>query len=170
MSGDDVTGFVDRRSEPKAAGVRFCGMAVFEPEAARLVPSNPPQGLGETVLRVLAEEGRLAAHVAHGYVRDVGTPSTYLAASIDLLAGRAPPPPGGLPGAIVDVPGGRAYVGPGAQVRAEDLGPDAVILRAATVAPGSRITRSIVWPKETVPRGLRLNSGVWAQGRAINAV
>jgi mannose-1-phosphate guanylyltransferase len=167
MRGETITGFIDRQIERDAVGARFAGMAVFEADVVRHIPAGQPHGLGETVLRTLAENGGLAACITHGYVRDVGTPSDYLAASLDLVAGRAPPPPDGWPGTIVDVPGGRAYVGPEAKVRDEDLGPGAVILRAARVAPASRVTRSIVWPKETVPPGKVLDKVVWARGEPV---
>jgi mannose-1-phosphate guanylyltransferase len=162
-----ITRFVDRRREPEAPGARFMGMAVLEERAVRLIPKDGPRGLGESVLRALADSGELAAHACRGYARDVGTPPSYLAATLDALEGRGPSPPGEWPGSIVEVEGGRAYVGPEARVRIADMGPGAVILSRATVAPGSRVSSSIVWPGEEVGDGCTLTSVVWAGGRPI---
>jgi mannose-1-phosphate guanylyltransferase len=168
LHGDRIIRFIDRRREPKASGARFMGMAVLEESAVRLIPEDGPRGLGETVLRELADRGVLGAHACRGYARDVGTPPSYLAATLDALHGRGPAAPGEWPGTIVEVEGGRAYLGPDARVHLADLGPGAVILRRATVAPGSRVSNSIVWPGEEVEPGCSLTSVVWAGGRPIN--
>jgi mannose-1-phosphate guanylyltransferase len=167
VSRGRVTRFIDRRLEPAAGGARFMGMAVFEGASSMLIPDHGPQGLGETVLRVLADRGQLAAHESGGYMRDIGTPASYLAASLDCLTGLALPPPGGWPGDIIEVRGGRAYVGPGAHVRAADLRHGAVVLRGARVAPGSKVANSIVLPKESVGRGEMLDSAIWVRGEGI---
>jgi NDP-sugar pyrophosphorylase family protein len=162
-----IARFVDRRREPDASGARFVGMAVLGANAVRLIPEYGPRGLGETVLHVLADRGELDAVECRGYARDVGTAREYLAASLDCLNGLAPVAPGGWPGEIVEVEGGRAYVGPGARVRVADLGPGAVILNRATVTTGSRVSSAIVWPGEEVAPGCRLNKVIWAGGRPI---
>ena len=145
-----VSGFVDRRKEPDAAGARFMGAAVFEEAALERLPTTRPAGLGETLLRDLAESGDLAVHVFSGYWTDVGTPEAYLAASLDLLYGRAPSAPVALPGDIVDVQGGRAYIGPRASVAPSSLGPGAIVLNGAQVATSTRIENAIVMPDGTV--------------------
>jgi mannose-1-phosphate guanylyltransferase len=165
-----ITRFIDRRREPGVPGARFMGMAVLDEGAVRLIPKDGPRGLGETVLRVLADRGELGAHACRGYARDVGTPPGYLAATLDALAGRGPSAPGGWPGTIVEVEDGRAYVGPDARVRVADLRAGAVILSRATVAPGSRVSNSIVWPGEKVEPGSTLTSVVWAGGRPIKII
>jgi mannose-1-phosphate guanylyltransferase len=162
-----IARFVDRRLEPHAAGARFMGMAVLGEGAVRLIPVHGPQGLGEAMLHVLADRGELGAVECRGYARDVGTPTDYLAASMDCLHGLAPPAPGGWPGKIVEVEGGRAYVGPDARVRVADLGAGAVILSRASVSSGSRVSNSIVWPGEEVGPRCTLASVVWAGGRPI---
>ena len=150
LAGSSVSGFVDRRKEPDVAGSRFMGAAVFERAALSRLPSTRPAGLGETLLRDLADSGDLAVHVFSGYWTDVGTPKAYLAASLDLLYGRAPSAPVALPGDIVDVQGGRAYVGPRASVEADSLGPGAIVLSRARVDHGMRIENAIVMPDGTV--------------------
>ncbi len=165
-----IARFVDRRLDPDAPGARFMGMAVLGEGAVRLIPDHGPQGLGETVLHLLADRGELAAVECRGYARDVGTPTDYLAAAMDCLDGLAPPPSGGWPGTIHEVEDGRAYVGPNARVRVADLGPGAVILSRASVTPGSKVSNSIVWPGEEVGPPRTLTSVIWAGGRPIQVV
>jgi NDP-sugar pyrophosphorylase family protein len=162
-----IARFVDRRSEPDAPGARFMGLAVLGQDAVALIPEHGPRGLGETVLQGLADRGELAAVECRGYARDVGTARDYLAVSLDCLNGVAPGAPGGWPGEIVEVEGGRAYVGPGARVRVADLGPGAVLLNRATVTRGSRVSNAIVWPAEKVAPGCTLNTVIWAGGQPI---
>lgn len=163
LEGDRAAGFLDRRTGGGGAGGRFLGMAVFEREVLYRLPESRPLGLGETLLADLARAGELAVYRHRGYARDVGTVADYLAASLDLLAGRGPKPPGGAwPGDVAEVGGGRAYLGPGASAGAEALGPGAILLAGSSAGPGCRIERSIVWPGEAVPAGRRLEGGIWA--------
>lgn len=140
-----VAGFIDRRSQPDAAGARFLGIAVFEREVLERLPDGRPAGLGETLLRELAGTGDLSAHLFDGYLRDVGTPAEYLQVSLDVLNGSAPAPPIDLPGEIISVEGGRAYVGPGADVDPSRLGPGAIVLAGAKMDATQRVQNEIVW-------------------------
>ncbi|MDQ4125915.1 MAG: NDP-sugar synthase, partial [Actinomycetota bacterium] len=95
LEGDRAVGFVDRRERGSAAGGVFLGAAAFEREVLGSLPETRPLGLGETLLAGLARAGELGVLRHGGYWRDVGAPASYLAASLDLLAGRGPEPPGG---------------------------------------------------------------------------
>jgi mannose-1-phosphate guanylyltransferase len=148
--------FIDRHEHPNRPGARFLGAAVMERDALELIPATRPVGLAEALLRPLAERGQLAVFVHDSYALDVGTPRAYLQASLDLVAGEGPRPPVPWPGEIVDVQGGRAYMGPGAKVDPESLGPGAVLLRGASTASGARVERTVVWPHERVPAGMHL--------------
>lgn len=168
LDGGRAVGFVDRREVDGGAGGIFAGVAVFEREVLDELPETRPLGLGETLLASLARAGRLGVHRHDGYWRDIGTPAAYLAALLDLLAGRGPASPaGGWPGEIVDVAGGRAYAGPGAA--GAPLGAGAIVLAGATVEPGAAVERSIVWPGTTVPAGTDLRDAIWFGGRALAA-
>ena len=160
-----VTGFIDRRIRPEASGYRYLGIAAFERRILSLIPRTGPVGLGEVMLRPLAELGALAVVEHRGYALDVGTPARYLCANLDLLAGRGPRPPSPYPGDILEVEGGRAFVGRGARVAAEHLGPGAVVLEGATVA--RRVERALVWSHEDVPPGPALTDSIWFQGVAL---
>lgn len=164
LNGSSVTGFVDRRREPKITGGRFLGVAVFEREALRRLPEQRPAGLGETLLRELAESGDLNVHLFDGYLRDVGTPAEYLEANLDVLNGKAPPAPIEVPGDIVEVQGGRAYVGPGSNAAPNSLGPGAILLAGAQIQPGARVTNSVVFPGTPVPASTKLDGNIWFGG------
>ena len=162
-----ATRYIDRRRRRDAAGGRFLGMAVLERDALELIPEERPAGLAESVLLALANGGALGVHAHEGYALDVGTIPRYLQASLDLLTGRAPAPPVEPPGEIVEVEGGRAYVGPGARAAPDALGPGAVLLESSELEPGARLERAVVWPGETVPGGRVVSNCVWAFGRPL---
>jgi mannose-1-phosphate guanylyltransferase len=166
LENGSVTGFVDRRKDPDAAGGRFLGVAVFEREVLDRLPDHRPAGLGETLLRELANSGDLNVHLYDGYLRDVGTPAEYLQASLDVLAGTGPRSPIELPGEIVEVEGGRAYVGPGSNAAPGSLGPGAILLAGARVEPGARVQSSIVFPGPPVGAGEHLHDTIWFGGAA----
>ena len=167
IKGVEVQGFVDRRVVPDAGGAQYLGVAVIEPEVALRIPKTLPLGLGENVFAPLAARGWLAAHVHDGYSLDVGTIHRYLQASFDALAGIAPPPPIPFPGRIIDVEGGRAYLGPKAKAAPGSLGPGAVLLSKALVTEGAHVERAVVWKKEVVTPGIELSDAVWIDDRAI---
>lgn len=168
VSDGRATELIDRRHASEA-GARYIGVAVFEKRALELLPGGRPHGLTETLLRPLLERGELGVHVHERYSLDVGTIDRYLTASLDVLYERAPRPPRSIPGKVVEVSGGRSYMGPGAHADEDSLGPGAIVLANATVEPGARIEHSIVWRAERVPSGTELRDVVWFGGRALDA-
>jgi len=167
LDGGSITRFVDRRATPDATGGLYLGVAVIEADVARRITKEVPLGLGESVFAPLAARGWLAAHLHDGYALDVGTIERYVDASLHCLERRAPDPPVAWPGEIIDVDGGRAYIGPGATVAEGSVGPGAVVLREAVVEAGARVERSVVMPSEVVPRGVRAKGTVFHGGRAF---
>lgn len=161
VDGERIVDWIDRRRDPDAGGVRFLGMAVYESRALKRLPDDRPAGLGETLLRTLAEEGDLAAHVHRGYALDVGTPALYLQAAADILAGAAPWPQ------VVDRD---AYVGRDVEVPGDAIGPGAMLLDGCRVEPDAYVERSIVWPGERVPAGTVVRDTIWAFGGPIGSL
>lgn len=161
LDGDRAVRLVDRRIEAGAGGGMFLGVAVFEAEALRAIGTARPRGLAEGLLAPLVGRGDLAVHAHDGFALDVGTLDRYVAASAAVLEGRAPPPPGGPPGRLLEVAASRAYVGPGAVVEPASLGPLAVVLAGARVGASATLERCVVWPGATVPPGRRVADGVW---------
>ena len=164
-----VKAFIDRRraNEP---GARYIGVAIITANAAKSIPRTQPLGFGESVLAPLATNGRLRAYFHRGYELDVGTVDRYLRANHACLDGKAPPPPIPFPGSIVEVDGGRAYVGPEARADEASLGPGAVILRGATVHSGARVENAVVYENEVVPAGTEIANGVWFEGAFVSSV
>ncbi len=169
ISGDEVTGFVDRRRDRDAPGAQYLGVAVIEPHVARGIPHERPLGFGESVLGPWIRRGAVAVHVHDGYARDVGTIERYVQANIDCLTGVAPPPPLQPPGDVIDVDGGRAYLGPRAKAGPGTLGPGAVVLSGATVADGARVENAVVFEKEVVRPGSEVRDGVWIADRVVSS-
>lgn len=167
IEAGELTGFVDRRVSPDAEGAQYLGVAVIEADVARRISRSVPLGLGESVFAPLADRGWLAAHIHEGYALDVGTIAHYLEASDRALAGSLPVPPVAWPGRVIEVDGGRAYLGPGAEAPAGSLGPGAVLLAHASVAEGAYVKRSTVWRDEAVREGEQITDAVWIEGRAI---
>lgn len=163
VEGDRAVAFVDRRTDPEAAGIQFLGVAVLSGDARSLIPSEGAQGLGGAVIKPLAETGELAVMIHDGYALDVGTPHRYLQANLDVLDRRAPSPPAPPPGAI-DARR-RSYLGSGASAAPDSLGPGAIVLAGAVVEAG-RIERSVVWPGRPVTSDLK--DSIWCDG-AIDA-
>jgi mannose-1-phosphate guanylyltransferase len=168
LSADRVVEWFDRRRTSKP-GWQFVGIAVFDAAALGLLPDLRPAGLGESLLTVLAERGELAAHRFHGYALDVGTPSRYLQANIDVLNEIAPAPPVRPPGIALEVTGGRAYVGLDAVVSHESLGPNAIVLSGARIATDAHVENAIVWPNESVGAGITVRDAIWAFGGPVDA-
>jgi NDP-sugar pyrophosphorylase family protein len=177
--GERVTAFIDRR-ERSVPGMAFLGLAAYSRSVVSLIPQGH-SGIAEVVLRPLIERGEVAAHVHDGYAIDVGTPSRYLQASLDLLEGRGPEPPrrpgdhfagdrfagDRFPGRIIEVDGGRAYLGPGAAAAKGSLGPGAIVLAGARVE--GRLQDSIVWPEATVGAGETLTRSIRFSTQTIAA-
>jgi mannose-1-phosphate guanylyltransferase len=164
-----ATGFIDRRSDPNAAGARYLGIAAFEARALTMLPDTRPAGLAESLLRPLAESGEVHVYESNGYALDVGTVARYLEGSLDLLGGRGPTSPRPPPGELVEVEGGRAYLGIDVSADEESVGPGAIVLAGAALHESSFVSNAIVWHDEEVPRGKRVTNGVWARGELVAA-
>ena len=161
-----VREFIDRRRADEP-GARYLGVAVLSANAAKSIPHTRPLGLGESVFAPLTAAGRLRALFHEGYALDVGTIDRYLQVSQECVSGAAPAPPIAFPGSIVEVDGGRAYIGPGARADDGTLGPGAVLLRESVVADGAWVERSVVYEKEVVTPGHEVRDAVWIDDRAI---
>ena len=160
IKGAHAAGVIDRRVSNRP-GVQYVGVAVFEKDALHLLGDERPVGLTGSLLVPLLERGELAAHEHKGYSIDVGTIDRYLAASLDVLYERGPRPPFPLLGEIVEVDGGRAYIGPNAEVDKASLGPGAIVLAGAIVMSGAHIQNSVVFFEENVASKVHVSNSVW---------
>jgi mannose-1-phosphate guanylyltransferase len=137
----------------------FTGIQVVGPRIrARLRPIFSDT-VREGYIPALLEGAHLHAMVATGYFAEHSTPERYLQGNLALLRAPAliPHPPGPLvgidPGARVEagallIPPLR--IGAGAVVQSGAVvGPEVVLGDDTRVAPGARLTRTIVWPGVT---------------------
>ncbi|MGH2757109.1 MAG: hypothetical protein ACRDI3_04910, partial [Actinomycetota bacterium] len=169
IEGDHAVTLIDRRAADSSGNYLWIGSAVFERSVLDLIPAERPIDLARGLLNQLVRSGELGIHIHRGYQLDVGTPSRFLRASIDLLYGRAPAAPSDNHGDVFMSGGGRSYVGPGARVRHEWLGPDAVVLAGAEVPGGSFVSRSIVMPAEKIASDTTLSGVIWVDGHVVPA-
>jgi mannose-1-phosphate guanylyltransferase len=129
---------------PGGAGLtpwHFPGVHLVSPELLGLVPATPFEvDVNRHVYPPLLARGLVRGVLSSGAWSDLGTPARYLAANLEVAAGRLPlgrfglegPPPRVAPDAVVD---------PGAWVAA-----DAVIGAGCRVPAGARVERAVLWP------------------------
>ncbi|WP_434994868.1 glucose-1-phosphate adenylyltransferase family protein [Arthrobacter sp. Ld5] len=140
---------------------------------------------GDHLVPHLVERGSVVEHRLHGYWRDLGTPSNYLRAHLDLLDGEGldlsdPAWPiltepaelapafigdGAVVGASLVAPGARVHgtvrrsvVGSGATVEAGALVEDSVLLNRVRVTAGAVVRHAVV-DSDAVVDGERLGAG-----------
>jgi mannose-1-phosphate guanylyltransferase len=125
----------------------FPGLHVLDPELLALVPPAPFEcDLHRHVYPPLMARGLVRGLVTHGAWRDLGTPASYLAANLDVAAGRLDRSRFGLPPPRRVAAGAR--IDPGARV-----GEAAVIGEGCEVPAGAVVERAVLWP------GTRLRPG-----------
>ena len=159
-----VTELVNRKEGHIVGGHTFAGIAVFEPDVLRYIPEGP-HGLFETVMtQAMAEDRGLAVMEWDGYFRDVGTPADYLHANLDALGNTFDNQ--GIPELLRDDPLERSpttYIGWGSRTGGSDMR-HVVIGKRATIAPGSRLDRCVVWDDAEIPKGAYRDSILTGSG------
>jgi mannose-1-phosphate guanylyltransferase len=124
----------------------FPGVHVLSPALLDLVPAAPFEAdVNRHVYPPLMARGLVRGVVTTGYWNDLGAPDRYLAANLDVAAGRVPlgrfglaPPRRVAPDAVVE---------PGAVVR------DAVLGAGCRVPAGARVERAVLWPGTALAPG-----------------
>jgi mannose-1-phosphate guanylyltransferase len=125
----------------------FPGLSVLAAELLALVPARPFDcDIHRDVYPPLLARGLVRGLVTHGAWSDLGTPASYLAANLDVAAGRIDLRRFGLPAPRRVAASAR--IDPAARV-AED----AVIGEGCVVPAGARVERAVLWP------GTRLRPG-----------
>ncbi|HET9551568.1 MAG TPA: sugar phosphate nucleotidyltransferase [Anaeromyxobacteraceae bacterium] len=117
----------------------FPGVHVLSPELLDRVPAAPFElDVNRDVYPPLMAAGLVRGLVTSGAWSDLGAPASYLAANLEVAAGRLPlrrfgvaPPPAVSP---------EARVAKGALVR------DAVVGAGCVVPDGARVERAVLWP------------------------
>jgi len=151
--------------------LHFTGVHVLSAALLDHVPAQPfACDVNRHVYPPLLGAGRVRAVVAAGYWNDLGTPSRYLQANLDVLSGAAPVAlPGADPLAGLRELAPRVLAGPGAAVdpAATVEGP-ALLLDGVVVEAGARVGPGVVLGRGCrVGRGASLARVVGWEGTAI---
>jgi mannose-1-phosphate guanylyltransferase len=118
----------------------------------------------------LAEGGRQLLGVPHeGYWMDVGNPSAYLRANLDLVAAGTPSANGATIEAGAEATGA-TLVGAGSVLAAgASLEGPAVVGERCTIEAGARVAGSVLWDGVTVGAGATVEGSVLAEGAVVGA-
>lgn len=136
------------------------GTYLLEPAVLERIPAARACSIEREVFPVLAEEGALQGFPSDAYWRDIGTPSSYLAAIHDVLSGAL----------HTESPTGAAYLGPGASV-APSAAVDALscIGEGAAVGAGARVAASVVGAGTRIGEGAVVEGAIVGEGVEVGA-
>ena len=169
-----VLAFLEKTDEPPTDQVN-AGCYVFRRRLLEAVPEGRPVSLEREVLPAMVAAGRLLVSYAEpAYWRDVGTPAALVAASRDVVLGRAPSPAvrPSVTGAWVSpqarvaaarITDGSA-VSAGAVVGDQAVVSGSVLMTGARVGAGAEVVDSVVGPCAVVRDRERLVAGVRVAG------
>jgi mannose-1-phosphate guanylyltransferase len=134
------------------------GTYVLEPEVLDAIPEGRACSIEREVFPDLAAAGRLQGFPTDAYWRDIGTPASYLAANLDVLAGVL----------RTDAPVGDVFLGPGARV-AEDaeVGPLVALGPEASVGSRAKVVRSVLGAGARVGERARVVGAILGAGARV---
>jgi mannose-1-phosphate guanylyltransferase len=134
----------------------FPGLHVVSPELVARVPERPFEcDLHRDLYPPLMARGLVRGLVTHGAWSDLGTPAGYLAANLDVAAGRIDLARFGLPPA-------RRLAASARIDAAATVGEDAVIGEGCVVPAGARVERAVLWAGTRLRAGERVVGAVAA--------
>jgi len=147
-----VQGFLEK-PEPEEIDTNLisAGAYVLERSVLDLIAPDANVSIEREVWPQLVGHG-LFAYPHEAYWLDIGTPATYLQASLDLVAGR-------VPAAGLQAIGAGGEVAPDATV-----GDDVVLGPAVRIGAGARLERCVVLEGSTVGAGCRLTDCIVSPG------
>lgn len=184
-----VRAFVEKPAPgTEPSNLANAGIYVVEPDVVDRIPDGRRVSIERETFPALADDRSLFAFASDAYWLDTGTPAQYLAAQVDIVAGRRsgvtlPPCEEVEPG--VFVAGGAViagaltapcYVGAGASVSAGSRVAGSVISAGAAVGAGAhvegsvllegacvgercRVVASVVGPDATLGAGVQVSAG-----------
>ena len=132
---------------------------MLEPSVLDRIAPAGPVNVERVTFPAMVAERTLFALDGDAYWIDAGTPTTYLAANLDLLNGRRAQESGVHPqahveGAVVtSVVGSGAHVGPGATVE------QSVVFPGARIGSGARVRDAIIGARALIGSGAVLEAG-----------
>jgi len=147
------------RFGPGGAGLtpwHFPGLHVLSPGLLERIPAAPFEcDLHRDLYPPLMARGLVRGLVTHGAWSDLGTPASYLAANLEVAAGRFPLARFGL-GAPRRI-AASARIDPGAWI-----GEAVIIGEGCEVPAGARVDRAVLWPGTRLRQGEALLDAVAA--------
>ncbi|MFN8110644.1 MAG: NDP-sugar synthase [Thermoleophilia bacterium] len=125
------------------------GTYLLSREVVASIPTGRACSIEREIFPAVAEQGGLFGHPSDAYWRDIGTPSSYLDAHRDVLAGRV----------RTDSPTGDAYLGAGTLVA-----PGAVVGGGASLGAGCVVEEGAVVEGAVVGDGAHVAAGARLAG------
>lgn len=152
---DRVTAFIEKPPPGQAPTDRINGGTyVLEPSVLDRISPERRVNVEKEIFPSMVADGSLYAMDSHSYWIDAGTPTTYLAANLDLLSGRRGAPEDGIhPDAEVRGRVDRVWLGAHSTVAAEAVVERSVVLARATISHGAVVRDAIIGS------GVRLGAG-----------
>ena len=159
--GGRVTAFIEKPPRDEApTDLINAGTYVLEASVLDRIEAGVPVNVERVTFPAMATAGTLYAVDGDTYWVDAGTPSTYLAANLDLVEGRrGPAEPGVHPDAEIDGAAVGAVVGPGAQVGDGAIVSGSVVLPGAVIGRGALVQGAIIGARAWVGDGAIVDGG-----------
>ena len=160
-----VVAFIEKPA-PGTAPTNFINGGTYVLEAAALarIESGRKVSIERQIFPEMVADQVLYAHADSTYWIDTGTPRTYIAAQLDILAGRRPSVV--LPAHHDAVPG--IHLGERVRLDGEVLAP-ALIGAGAVVHAGATICNSVVGERAVIEPGASVQSSIVLDGAVIRA-
>lgn len=163
-----VTAFIEKPPRHQAPTNRInAGTYVLEPSVLDRIAPGGPVNVERVTFPAMVADRTLFALDGDAYWIDAGTPTTYLAANLDLLNGRRSRESGIHPEAHIDgevvtsVVGSGAHVGLGATVE------NSVVFPGARIDSGAQVRDAIIGTRASIGSGAVLEAGTVVGDEAI---
>ncbi len=155
-----VEAFLEKTEDPPSDQVN-AGCYVFRRGVIDTIPAGEVVSVErETFPGLLAAGHLVVGHVETAYWRDVGSPAALVAASRDVVSGRAPSTgTGGSDGGVL-VAGGSVH---------GEVADGTSVLAGAVVEPGARVSGSVLMPGSRVGAGAVVTDSVLGPGARVGA-
>jgi mannose-1-phosphate guanylyltransferase len=175
-----VVAFVEKPA-PGTVGPSYinAGTYVLEPSVLDHIPGGERISIERQVFPLLAAAGTVYGFTSDGYWTDTGTPSQYLQAQLDYVAGRhsGVPSPGARReeggvwamdgaefGAGVEPP---ALIGAGAWVAADASVANSVIGARCRIHPGARVVESVLMADVEIGKGAVVSRSILGRAAGV---
>lgn len=156
-----VTAFIEKPPPGEApTDLINAGTYVLEASVLDRIEADRPVNVERVTFPAMVADGSLFAVDGDTYWIDAGTPTTYLAANLDLITGRRGTPEAGVhPRASVSGSVDRSVIGAGAVVESSATVTDSLVLPGAVIRAGAAVHHSIIGPRVAVEAGALVQDG-----------